>query len=777
MPVVRTSEAIGVLETTTFAADFVHEFISPGYPHRVAIYLEERNGGPDSIAPSLYNYGTLSAYDSTAGDSGGASLISIGYGSFWRGSWIENHGTMRATSVNHGASAIGSGSWCPSIINTGDIIVEGRTSAVGISVWPVNNDQLPFSFFNSGLVSAAGNQATTFSFTQGDVVNEGTMRATGGAGETFTLVTTRSTILNSGSIIAEDNAFGASAVAIAFTIMGSNALRNNEVSNSGLISGEIAIAELVNANSQTRVSNSGEIRGDIDLRSGEDVVRNTGLIAGDIRLGSGADLYDGRDGGRVTGLVDGGADADTALFSGPRGSWSITLQNGVTTLQPVGGGDPVRLTGFERIRFDDGLYDAAGAPLQNPAVNGTAAEDTLRGTGDTDTINGMDGDDTLVGGVGDDFLDGGAGLDVAVFSGRYRDYVISIDGGATTVVGRDGVDTLVNVEAQYFEDFYVRWGGDGDDVLWGTGGADIINGMAGDDVIDGIWGQDTLNGGDGDDTFAFAYNDVYGAMPGVINGDAGLDTIDLTGNPNTRITPLDGSSFLLTVGAQKYAVNGVERIVGRSGDHPWHADDLFDLTGYGAAVELIGNGGDDRLTGGDGDDILNGGEGNDRLVGGAGDDLAIVSGAFSDYRLLMNGDDFILKGPDGGDHLTGVETIRFGDGRVLELHRMYGPDVDGGAWADGRIPETLLSDGSRGATQAPEVLPALPNDEPLILPGLESFKAGGDEPLVLPGADEAAPLFTNLEARLALAGSWMLTLEEQGRLAGEPMNPRHDDWM
>lgn len=33
----------------------------------------------------------------------------------------------------------------------------------------------------------------------------------------------------------------------------------------------------------------------------------------------------------------------------------------------------------------------------------------------------------------------------------------------------------------------------------------------------------------------------------------------------------------------------------------------------------------------------------------------------------------MLEGPDGGDPLTGVESVRSGDGRVLELNRMYGP--------------------------------------------------------------------------------------------------------
>ena len=127
---------------------------------------------------------------------------------------------------------------------------------------------------------------------------------------------------------------------------------------------------------------------------------------------------------------------------------------------------------------------------------------------------------------------------------------------------------------------------------------------------------------------------------------------------------------------------------------------------------------------------------------------------------------------------------------------MYGPDADSGAWVDGRIPEVLLSGGSKSGDQplvlpgladdpagsgkgqeGPQVLPALSDDEPLVLPGPEGFKTVGDDPLVLPGVDDATLLFPNLEARLALTGGWTLTLDGQGGLAGEPVGPRHDDWM
>ena len=145
------------------------------------------------------------------------------------------------------------------------------------------------------------------------------------------------------------------------------------------------------------------------------------------------------------------------------------------------------------------------------------------------------------------------------------------------------------------------------------------------------------------------------------------------------------------------------------------------VLGGATADILTGLQGDDLILGGGGDDQITGGLGDDRIDGGSGHDVLTVSGVASGYRLLMDGDNFILKGPDGTDRLTGVENIRFADGRVLELNRMYGSGADAGAWADGRIPETLLT----GDAQ-PEVLPRLADED--FLP----VKDAG-QPLVLPG--------------------------------------------
>jgi dienelactone hydrolase len=116
------------------------------------------------------------------------------------------------------------------------------------------------------------------------------------------------------------------------------------------------------------------------------------------------------------------------------------------------------------------------------------------------------------------------------------------------------------------------------------------------------------------------------------------------------------------------------------------------IDGASAGERLTGLQSDDIITGGAGDDLISGGLGNDRIDGGGGNDILTVSGSSSGYRLLRSGDDFILKGPDGRDTLTNVERILFGDGRVLELNRIYGPDDAGsGCVAGFEQPEAIPS--------------------------------------------------------------------------------------
>jgi hypothetical protein len=75
---------------------------------------------------------------------------------------------------------------------------------------------------------------------------------------------------------------------------------------------------------------------------------------------------------------------------------------------------------------------------------------------DNDVIYGGGGNDYIAGGIGNDFIDGGDGVDTAVYSGNVGDYTISIVGNdivvSDKVAGRDGTDTLTNVEFLKFAD-------------------------------------------------------------------------------------------------------------------------------------------------------------------------------------------------------------------------------------------------------------------------------------------------------------------------------------
>lgn len=200
------------------------------------------------------------------------------------------------------------------------------------------------------------------------------------------------------------------------------------------------------------------------------------------------------------------------------------------------------------------------------------------------------------------------------------------------------------------------------------------------------------------------------------------------------------------------------------------------VLGGATADILTGLQSDDIILTGGGDDQISGGSGNDRIDGGSGHDILYASGTAAAYRLLTSGDDFILKGPDGSDWLTNVESIRFSDGRVLELNRMYGPDVDTRAWADGRIPEALLSGGAWSG-ERPLVLPGAAGDDgfvvsgkgfdaPEVLPGIDDWTVGGakgfDQPEVLPSVDERTLFTFDRATPLDRWSGQMLTVDEQG---------------
>jgi VCBS repeat-containing protein len=94
----------------------------------------------------------------------------------------------------------------------------------------------------------------------------------------------------------------------------------------------------------------------------------------------------------------------------------------------------------------------------NLTVSGDVAS-TLVGSNGANALTSGNGDDTLTGGRGNDTLDGGAGSDAAVYQGQYNQYTLAFShtgdlAGTVTdsAAGRDGTDTLKNVEFIRFSD-------------------------------------------------------------------------------------------------------------------------------------------------------------------------------------------------------------------------------------------------------------------------------------------------------------------------------------
>ncbi len=110
-------------------------------------------------------------------------------------------------------------------------------------------------------------------------------------------------------------------------------------------------------------------------------------------------------------------------------------------------------------------YVVAGDGSQNillgvddDTLYGGAGDDTIGSTSGDDQIFGDAGNDTLTGGADNDLLDGGTGDDTVVFSGNKADYSVSYNAATSTytftdsVAGRDGIDTVTNVEMFKFAD-------------------------------------------------------------------------------------------------------------------------------------------------------------------------------------------------------------------------------------------------------------------------------------------------------------------------------------
>ena len=280
-------------------------------------------------------------------------------------------------------------------------------------------------------------------------------------------------------------------------------------------------------------------------------------------------------------------------------------------------------------------------------MDGGTDDDNLVSNGGADTLLGGAGNDSLndIGDTagGDDAIDGGAGKDQilvgfgddAVAGGSDADSAVVSVGNDTVRLDDVANDGRPGETKNLHSDLEIVDGGFGNDTLLGNAGPNELRGSAGSDVVDGGAGDDVLVGGSGSD--------------------------DLIGG-----TGRDRVTYPEAVGAQRISLDGI-RDDGASGE----------LDNARADIEDVAAGpGDDVVSGNGAANLLDGGAGNDRLDGGDGVDT-VAGGADADTVLARDGVREPVDcgaGADGGeadtiDELAGCEGVAISDERI--------PDADG----------------------------------------------------------------------------------------------------
>jgi Ca2+-binding RTX toxin-like protein len=339
----------------------------------------------------------------------------------------------------------------------------------------------------------------------------------------------------------------------------------------------------------------------------------------------------------------------------------------------IGGGD-----GDDLIEGGDGI-DAIGGDSGTDIINAGAGDDSaFGGTGNDalyggagdDLLRGEDGDDMLSGGDGDDLLRGGAGVDT--FDG-------GTDGGGVGSLG------LIADRISFFESRAtqavvadLRTGVISND---GFGNVETMTGIesfgADTAFADTFYGNDNANGffvGRGDFVYGFGGDDLIEARaaPGVVDGGAGTDLLQLSsnggfllpdanGNGEAEVAPAMTAGWTVDLAAGTLrdgfgnagTVAGIENLVGSAlGD---------ELRGDGSANRIDGGSGNDRLLMQDGgEDTALGGEGNDVLYYGsalsAGD---IANGGEGRDAIVLQGN---VTAVLTDTNLVGIESISIQSG-------------------------------------------------------------------------------------------------------------------
>lgn len=200
--------------------------------------------------------------------------------------------------------------------------------------------------------------------------------------------------------------------------------------------------------------------GSNDIRGGDgnDVIRG-GDQADYLRGNSGDDRILGNEG--VDELFgDDGLDSIFAgdgndIARGGSGNDRIFGGNGADTIFGDDGNDTLRGNGGNDTMYGGNQADRLAGDDGDDFLSGDAASDKVFGDAGADTID-ADISDTATGGAGDDILNmSDRDADIAVFSGNYSNYVVTLDDSTLIVrdtTGADGLDRITGAESLKFND-------------------------------------------------------------------------------------------------------------------------------------------------------------------------------------------------------------------------------------------------------------------------------------------------------------------------------------
>jgi Ca2+-binding RTX toxin-like protein len=233
-------------------------------------------------------------------------------------------------------------------------------------------------------------------------------------------------------------------------------------------------------------------------------------------------------------VLSGGGGDDTLI--GGLGADTMIGGLGNDTYEVDNAGDQVIENGGEGI---DGVWTRVNYILpdnvETLALIPDAGAINATGNSANNTLIGNASNNVLNGGGGNDTIDGGAGFDTGVFTGNQSDYTITNNAGILTVVdhvgGRDGTDTLSNVELLQFADGIYDYRPDLSGWVYAIGGGPFYAGQTITITLDSI------NGGFG--PAPTSHTGIYLSTDTAINGfDTYLGQVDVPG-----LTPYPATGY------------------------------------------------------------------------------------------------------------------------------------------------------------------------------------------------------------------------------------------